>query len=159
MADKMQWNTESTPPTSTEPAAPTEAGTAAAVDPDAPLDAATPPRFAPYQKKRWEKRELIIALVLFAVLAPLLLVSLGALAANIMGLASLMDPVASQGATLSGKLGTIFLMVVTSAYPFVYFFSLIETFRKKDLNWKTWLVCVAALPMIGILLWLFSGSL
>jgi len=131
MAEKMQWNETGSPP----------------------------PGVIPQQKRTWKKRDLIIAIVLFLVLAPLLLVSLGALAANIMGLASMMDPVANQGATVSGMLGMLFLMVTTTAYPFVYAISLVATFVQKKLDWKTWLVCIAALPMIGILLWLLAGSL
>ena len=149
MAEKMQWNPVQTPPPN-----PTVGG-----DANAPVGAAPPPgvsQWAPKVREPWKKRDLIIAIVLFLVLAPLLLVSLGAVAANIMGLASLMDPVANQSATASGVIGMVFAMVVTSAYPFVFAFSLIATFIDRKLSWKTWLVVIAALPMLGILVWLLS---
>lgn len=108
--------------------------------------------------QKWKTRDLVIASILFALTAPLLIVSLGALAANVMALAAMSDPVANQGSTASGVLGMLGLIAVTTAYPFVYALSLIVTIVRKRLSWVSYLVIVAALPMLAIVAWLFGYS-
>ena len=112
-----------------------------------------PPEVVTPARRRWERRDLVIAIIIFLLAAPLLIVSFASIIPNAMTLAGLSDSTVSQNTTALETIGMIALLVVTALYPVAFLFSLIETFRLKKLSWRTWVVAIGALPMIAIVIW------
>jgi hypothetical protein len=106
----------------------------------------------PQPKPPFDKKDFIIALILFVIAAPFLLVSFFAIPANIMSIASLADPVANQGATFVSALPMLALAGITSLYPVLYLYCAIQTFADRKVTWKSYLVLIGIIPMIFIII-------